>query len=64
MTLGETQSVIQLELILHALEAMLTDEEEAPNTFLFFCTPLHKRVSWKMNRALSIPKVITNYIKI
>lgn len=36
MTLGETQSAIQLELILHASEAMLTDEEVAPNTFLFF----------------------------
>ena len=36
MTLGETQSVTQLELILHALEAMLTDEEVAPNTFLLF----------------------------
>ena len=34
MTLGETQSVIRLELILSASETMLTDDEDAPNTFL------------------------------
>lgn len=41
MTLGETQKVIKLELILNVWKVMLTDEEDAPNTLVLFSALLY-----------------------